>query len=365
MTNLQNLELKELSENSLKENTFNAANVIVGKSFSPVHQIAMYDPDEWEIFTAEWAFSQKEKFGFIKILKISGANDMGIDVAGFKDSQGYNGEWINFQCKHYKSSLTPTTAYLEIGKILWYSFKGDYIAPIKYYFIAPKGCGMSLSRILLDSDTILEKLKVAWDKNCRTKITTQAIIELEGKFLKYVESFDFSIFTFKNPEEMINDHQSSRYHVARFGGGLNRRPQVDEPPPNFQDSESKYIQKLFGVYEERIGVSIADYSNLQAHPKWDRHFKLHREYFYHSESLRNFARDNVPVGAFDDLKDEIFSGVIDVNYGDHLNKFGCLSAVLMQASNLNLVSNPLMSVVKVQDRNGICHQLANEDKLDW
>lgn len=362
---LQNLQQEELTENCLKQNNFNAANVLVGKSFSPIHQIAMYDPDEWESFTAEWLFSQKDFFGLTKILKISGANDMGIDVAGFKSDKGYKGEWLNFQCKHYEKQLTPTTAYLEIGKILWYSFKKHYTPPLKYYFIAPKGCGMSLSRLLLDSSSILENLKMAWDKNCKTKITTQETIELKGDFLKYVENFDYTIFTFKNPEEMINEHQTSRYHVARFGGGLNPRPQVGNPPSKIQDSESKYIHKLLSVYEEKIGIPITDYSNLQTHPKWDRHFKLHREYFYHSESLRNFARDNVPIGTFDDLKDEIFAGVIDVNYEEYDSKLNCLSAVLTQSTNLNLISNPLMSVVKMQDRKGICHQLANEDKLEW
>lgn len=365
MGSLQNLQQEELTENCLKQNNFNAANVLVGKSFSPIHQIAMYDPDEWESFTAEWLFSQKDAFELIKVLKISGANDMGIDVAGFKDAQGFKGDWINFQCKHYDKSLGPAIAYLEMGKILWYSFNDHYEPPKKYYFIAPKGCGMSLSRMLLDSGSILEKLKAAWDKTCKTKITTQEIIELEGDFLEYVEKFDFTIFDFKNPEEMINDHQSSRYHVARFGGGLNPRPQADHPPSTIQDSESMYIKKLFNVYEEKIGSSIPDYSNLQAYPKWDKHFKIHREFFYHSESLRNFARDNVPIGAFDDLKEEIFAGVIDVNYEEYDTKLNCLSSVLAQATNLNLISNPLMSVVKMQDRKGICHQLANEDKLDW
>jgi hypothetical protein len=42
-----------------------------------------------------------------------------------------------------------------------------------------------------------------------------------------------------------------------------------------------------------------------------------------------------------------------------------MRATVTQSANISISSNPLASVVKVQDRQGICHQLANEYKLVW
>lgn len=94
-------------------------------------------------------------------------------------------------------------------------------------------------------------------------------------------------------------------------------------------------------------------------------FLRQRERFYHAESLRNFARDNVPDGTFDRLQKEILHGVIDVcesSYEDGLDR---MKATVTQAANISTSSNPLTIVVQVQDKQGICHQLANEDQLFW
>lgn len=42
-----------------------------------------------------------------------------------------------------------------------------------------------------------------------------------------------------------------------------------------------------------------------------------------------------------------------------------MKAVIDRANEIQLTENGLIQVTKVQDRNGICHQLANEDKLIW
>ena len=42
-----------------------------------------------------------------------------------------------------------------------------------------------------------------------------------------------------------------------------------------------------------------------------------------------------------------------------------MKATVSQAASIATTSNPLTSVVKVQDQQGICHQLANENRLLW
>ena len=72
-----------------------------------------------------------------QVQRFSGAGDMGIDVAGFVDDKRLQGVWDNYQCKHYDHALKPSDVWAEFGKIIWYSFKGEYTAPRRYYFVAP------------------------------------------------------------------------------------------------------------------------------------------------------------------------------------------------------------------------------------
>ncbi|MCN8086632.1 hypothetical protein MLL96_15355 [Escherichia coli] len=42
-----------------------------------------------------------------------------------------------------------------------------------------------------------------------------------------------------------------------------------------------------------------------------------------------------------------------------------MKATIKQATIIAVTSNPLVSSFKTQDRQGICHQLANDDRLNW
>lgn len=72
---------------------------------------------------------------------------MGIDVAGFVDDKRLQGVWDNYQCKHYDHAIRPSDVWAEFGKVIWYSYKGEYTAPRCYYFVSPRGAGTSLSRV--------------------------------------------------------------------------------------------------------------------------------------------------------------------------------------------------------------------------
>ena len=73
----------------------------------------------------------------------------------------------------------------------------------------------------------------------------------------------------------------------------------------------------------------------------------------------------MPEGTFDALQDEIYHGVIDVCDGKHGNGFERMKATVSHASTIASTSNPLSPTTKTQDRQGICHQLANVDRLTW
>ena len=165
--------------------------------------------------------------------------------------------------------------------------------------------------------------------------------------------------------ELIEAHSHTGFHAVRFGGGLPSRPDPEEPPAVPATSESRYIRQLLDAYGDHLGSPLQDINALAAHSTLEQNFWRQRERFYHAEALRNFARDTVPEGTFDNLQDEIFHGVVDVADSTHPNGYERMKATVAQASSVALTANPLASATKSQDRQGICHQLANEDRLKW
>jgi hypothetical protein len=342
-----------------------ADQILYGPSIPPQQRIQLYSADEWEGFVQEWAhYCLKSQY--IQVQRFSGAGDRGIDVAGFTDVKKLLGIWDNYQCKRFLDhAVYPSEAWPEIGKILWYSFKGHYAPPRRYYFVAPRGVGTTLAGYLANSAKLKNVLIENWDKHVRTAITETGEVLLEGDFLAYVHKFDFSIFESRTSLQLIDDHKGSPYHAARFGGGLPGRPEVQSPPATVAPDESRYVEQLLEAYSDHLKLPIADLAELKKHTKLDGHFTRQREAFYHAESLRVFARDSVPAGTFQNLQNDIHTGVIDICESDHPDGFERVKRITQAARELQLTANALLAATKPKDRDGICHQLANEDRLVW
>ena len=339
-----------------------SAKVAFGKVLPPQQQLILYSSSEWESLIQEWVTAVGKNYD--KIGRMSGPGDMGVDVAGFLDDKKFRGKWDNYQCKFYADPITVNEGCEEIGKLIWHCFKDEFVPPQKYYFVAPKGVAPLLKKFLTNGK-LKEELKKRWDKVCKTKITTTQETPLTGDFLTYLDKFVFSIFDYKEALEIVDAHRQSMYFAARFGGGLPDRPGVAAPPPHTGPSESHYIEQLYDVYSERENEPIADSAKLGTFPELSEHLDRQREAFYHAEALRNFARDTVPPGTFESLQTEIHDGVVEVEKADHNDGLDRVNAVTQCATTLQLTSNGLITVLNVKDRKGICHQLANVDKLKW
>jgi len=346
-----------------KDVSVSSGKVTHGRSFPPQQQILLYSADEWESFIEEWVHYQKTIYN--KVVRFAGANDMGIDVAAFVDDKGLQGVWDNYQCKHYKDPLTPRTGVAEIGKIMWHVYMEHITCPRKYYFLAPKDCGMALKKLLFDKQDLKDKLVEKWGIWCSKSISSKEIISFEGGFETFVNSFDFGIFSFKTALEVIDEHRKSPYFPGRFGGGLPDRPDVSKPPSKPELLESRYIRQLFEVYGDHKDSNVKEIGHLKSWPELEEHYHRQREFFYHAESLRNFARDTVPPGTYEELKDEVHAGVADLESSSHPDAYERLNVVTQAAAQLALSANGLITVIKIQDKRGICHQLANEDRLHW
>ncbi len=335
-----------------------------GKTIPPQQLILLYSANEWEGFAHEWIHCKK--IAYKSVVRFSGSGDMGIDVAGFADDNHLSGIWDNYQCKHYDSALTPSVASAEIAKILWYTFQAAYATPRAYYFVAPKDCGMKLKRLLLDPAALKKHVRDNWATQCAGAVTTGQTIQLNGAFADHVDKFDFSIFHGYPTLTLIDEHKQTPYHAARFGGGLKPRLRPIPPGPvTPAEVGQRYVAQLLEAYGDRLKTNVPDINGLQAHPNMVQHFHRQREFFYHAESLRNFARDTVPPGTFEDLQSEVHAGVIDVEAADHADALARCDEVSKMAVTLSLTANALISTLMVQDRKGICHQLADDDRLQW
>lgn len=340
-----------------------SAHVHSGLPIPKAIRIKNFSPDEWEVFIEEWSTSLENSYE--KVRRFGGAGDCGVDIAGFCTDKGFEDTWDNYQCKRYAHPLRPSDIWVELGKIIYYSHIGEYTPPRKYYFVASHDVGTTLEKLLNKPIKLREKFKENWGRYCKSKITKTKEIELNGDFLLFVDAFDFPIFSSMSHVELIDGHIHTGFHAVRFGGGLPARPNPAVPPVVPAVSESRYIRQLLDAYGDHLGSSLHDMGALVAHGMLEKDFRRQRERFYHAEALRNFARDTVPEGTFDDLQDEVYHGVVDITDATHHNGYERMKATVAQASTVALTANPLASVTKSQDRQGICHQLANEDRLEW
>lgn len=343
--------------------TVSAGTVEQGPSIPAIERIKLFSNSQWEEFTLEWAHSLKKEYTHVE--KCGGAGDMGRDVIATTASA----EQHYFQCKHYDRPLTPTTAWVELGKLVYYSHQGDYDYPDRYFFVAPQGIGTKLSNALRDPVALKAELKKQWDDKCLKKITSKNSVQLTTKLESYLDGLDFGIFAAVQPLQLIEDHASTRWHVARFGGGLPLRPEPKTPPQIPSKEEINYVRELLDAYGDHLSRSLNKVGDLsttsQAEALLLEHFNDARTEFYSAESLRVFSRDTLPQGEFGKLQGEVHHGIKDELRAAHADGYARVLGVIKVARQLQFSAHPLQSAVTVRDRGGICHQLANERKVRW
>ena len=334
--------------------------------FIPViNQIKTMSADDWECFVEEWMSARTAEY--FDFERLGGAGDQGRDVVGFVDNPVGNNSyvWDKYQCKHYSNPLSPSMIWAEIGKVCYFSYVNDYPFPRKYYFVAPLGIGTKLSNLLRKPNELKSQLLENWDKYCKSGITDNSDIELNSKLKAFIDSLDFSIFDKIKPITLILEHSKTQFHTMRFNTPLPNRPQVPKIPDDVLELEINYVNKLVNAYDDNCNDPISNVADVISNKKYASHFTRSRESFGHAESLRNFSRDNLPDGMFEDLQGEILDGIIEVVDEDKLDGYETIKKSIGIAKLLQLSRTKLSACTTPKDRGGICHQLANDDFIDW
>lgn len=346
-------------------NILSNAEILTGNIIAPLDRLSIIDEDTYEDMVLEWLTSFGEKYE--KLMSFGGSGDKGRDVLAYISIEKNEVEF--YQCKHYKSALTPVDVYLEFGKLIYYTLNKDYSCPKKYFFVAPHGIGAKLQGLIEDQALLKSNLINEWDDKCKTKITSTKEIPLDKSITDYINDFDFSIVSSIEPIKFIEDYKKTNYFAYRFGGGLQKtRKNIDFPPLAIRSNEIPYIKNIYDAYSSRLNIAITSETDFKDEDALNEHFLRQRNNFYHADSLEQFSRDALPPGniAFKELKEEILEQIIEVcestSYRDGIEK---MDETIKMAKTGNYTSNPLSGELKSQDKSGICHHLSNENKIKW
>lgn len=334
-----------------------AREVLEGAIIAPIDRLKTISEDDFEIITAEWAFYYlKDKYGG-QVKQMGGAGDKGRDVIAFSKL----GELDYYQCKHYKSPISPAGFWIEFGKLCYYTYKGEIAMPSNYIIFGQHGLGPSMLDLIDQPKSINAELINQWTKKCASIDSGKAV--MTEKLKAYIMSFDFSIVSTLEPLTFLDQYGNTPMFKIRFGGGVTSpRLQIPKPKSKIQNREIRYTNPLFAVYTEELGSVIPDMESLEkADSDLFLHFGDQRDGFYSAESLERFSRDNFPdhdPTPFDEMKAEAKSVVNNVLTAKRkesgLNR---LTASVSAVQTLQFASNALYQEMNVIDKCGLCHHL--------
>lgn len=328
----------------------------------PAYVISHYSGDQWEEYVDELVEGIQSTRGYVLAKRMGGPGDLGIDVAGFKTASGLEGSWDCYQCKQYAAPLQPSDAWPEILKVFRATVAGECVMPDAYFFVAPKGVGLKLNKMLSQPTRAKEEF-ITWLAK-HTPTPAMSAEERTGVDA-LVAATDFAIFDALQARHVISMHAATRYHALRFNSPLPDRPVIDAVPGAYTGDEKRYVDQLVAAYRERHPDDNLDRDNVAAHPSRGAHFKRQRQAFFRAESLRVYARESTPDGTFEALQADIHAGVVELAESDHADGYIRAQAVLQASASIDLQNHRLIERADLDDRKGICHQLVNDERLTW
>lgn len=296
---------------------------------------------------------------YAHVVEYGGAGDQGRDRAGYVARLGSD-PWDNYQCKQYNKKLGPSDLLPELGKLVFHVTRGSFTTPRRYAFVAPKGFGPTAIDLLADPERIRSRLKRDWAKHC-------AVLCPLAEIGDALDGFAFPEFEPISGGRIIDDLSSSPIYPHFFGGGLTKpRPADTVPPEEIAAHELPYISQLVAAYDDHCSAVVDSVETALGLRPYGDHLRDSRRDFYCAESLREFTRDAFPhPDTFAELQTLLYDGIKFTLAKEHPSGYDRVIAVCEQAVTVQLGDHALAPEVNPPDRSGICHQLANEDRVQW
>lgn len=365
-------EANEVTEVHIPEHDLDfilTKNHVTGSSMLfPQQILEVLHPDQFEMLVEIWAGEElKEKFHSVR--RCGGAGDMGRDVIGYINES--KDKWVNYQCKHYNHKLAPGDVWLELGKTIYYTYKGFFNKPEKYYFVTAKGIGPNLNKLFEKPEKLKDGLIDNWDKKCKKSITTKIDVILDSDFLSYIETFDFSIFDAIGNQEFITSIERNPKLCAYLGLGLNLKRKIPaKPPKDIENYEINYTKKIFDAYNDAEKLDDSEKiseKNIEKYGLYNSHFNMQRVFYFKASTLLDLERDKrIDNEKFvTSLKESVFNSVSSKWYKEYENGFQRMNEVTDRARLVSFNTHPLKSVIEEDDAHGICHHITNSEKIGW
>lgn len=329
--------------------------LVAGLHLLPEQRIRAFAADQLELLTRHWLHETLDASS-AQVLRYGGTGDKGRDVVVLRP----DGTWDNYQCKHYASKLTPSNVWAEVGKLVFYVARGAYTRPGLYTFVTPLGVSSQLRDVLNDSEQVRAGLRRNWSTYCSGLASLEAMRSA-------IDSFVFPTMEVATGETIIDGLKGTPLYPVFFGGGLaKQRPADKTPPTQIAAHEMPYLGELVDAYDDHAQEVVADLATALAHATYGRHVRRSRREFYCAESLREFSKDVlVSQDQFEAVQDEIFDGIANTFDRGHASGYDRVLAVCEQSAGVELSDHPLKGELRPADRSGICHQLANDGRLQW
>lgn len=329
----------------------------------PLAKIMTWDDATWEEFVHDW-LAECHSQNYFSHERLGGTGDKGRDVVGYVTDPNIDDyTWHNYQCKFYSNRLSFSDVVTEFGKIIYFTYIGDFPSPEKYYFVAPKDLSTALSELLKKPNLLKNKILEVWDESISKKISSNKVIALDLDINNYINSFDFNIF-YSLPLSKILSEISKTPLYFKYFNELYYARQIPVTAPEYDHSiESVYVGQLLGVYSEVSNEGSLNLNCLKS--PYDKHFNKCRNDFYFASSLSRYMRDSFKEDNFKILKSYISSSIESILYNDYKNSFERCNAILSHASLTN-ISHPILSkICEAPDKKGICHHIINDGDLTW
>ncbi|WP_082711598.1 ABC-three component system protein [Methylobacterium indicum] len=339
-----------------------------GQPIKPIDRLGLFSADEFERFVLEWAddYLARQVKDVTEVQQRGGSGDKGRDIVVWFGRPGDEKRyWHLYQCKRYSSAIGEGKALAEIGKVLYFSWLGDFPMPREYWFVTRKGVTNDLQDAI-DQNKLGGSIISNWDKYCSDKITEKRKIKLDGDFLSFVQSIDFSFVRVKQPLELLSEHAKTKYHSIVFGSPLRDRPKLKPPPSTVAQEETNYVQQLYRVIQEQKGIQITCLNDFISDKFFSKLFIRSRASFYSAEGLKELAREHMEnVSFFDDLLACFEDGLFYVYSKQSANGYDRLEATVLAAQAQQIDGHVLGPHLTPLDREGVCHHLANEGTVSW
>jgi hypothetical protein len=128
----------------------------------------------------------------------------------------------------------------------------------------------------------------------------------------------------------------------------------------------RYINQLRKSYNSDATSEIETVSDIDE-SKYDEHFKRARRSFRMVEDLRQLSRDNLPEGTYEEFQDDMYEGIINTVEDDYKNAFFRVKETEKESTKIIIESYPSLEEKKCKtiERKGVCHQLVNDEKINW